>query len=1040
MKQLSIIKSSRLCMLLLSIMSIGSALLSSTEVFASKPLSKTEVLNASFAEVVITGKVTDEKDQPMPGVTLHIKGTDIGVVTNEKGKYIITAPTETSVLVVTSVGYQEQDLEINGRKTINIKLEPANTGLNAVEVVGYGTQKRISVTAAISSVPAADLQRIATPSLSNAIGGRLPGVITQQSSGEPGYDAAQVYIRGLGTWVNAAPLVLVDGVERDMNTISSEEIASFTILKDASATAVYGVRGANGVILIETKRGKVGKPTVTFRTENAELTPLRLPQYINGYQYASLMNEALANDGQRPRWTPAELQKYKDGSDPYLYPNINWTDVILKRHTHQTINNLNVSGGSQIMRYFMNIGYTLEDGIYKVDALNQYNTNAQLKRYNFRGNIDVNLSKSFTVNLDLGGIIQSRNYPGSSSGSILYALNAVPPIEYPVKNPDGTPGGAGTYIGQNPWGVATQSGYQHQDFENMQSTLNVKWDLSNLVTPGLSVNGKMAYDRNDEVFDNYNKTFEVKRYMGKDSVTGQDIYTVFRDATPLGLSVTDNSNRAIYEELDLNYQRTFGKHDVTGMILYNQRDYMDLTAGNIIGTIPFRSQGIAGRTTYGYGNRYLAEFDFGYNGSQNFPKGRKFGFFPSISAGWIISNEKFWHVRFISSLKIRGSYGKVGNDQVGGSRFLFLSSAYTNGTPYPFGLNPIWYNGMGESTTGNPNVTWETAYKTNLGLDLELLDGKVTLQANVFNEDRKNILMQRQAVPSFVGLPSSSIPYGNIGRVNNKGVDGMLEIKNGINDRNHLYYSFRGTFTYAHNTVLANDEPTPKYPYLSQNGYPIGQPFGYVAMGLFQNTEEINKGPRQTFKTNVIPGDVRYRDINGDGVIDAYDQVAIGYPRTPEIMYGFGGTIAYKGFDLSLFFTGTAHTSMFFNDITLWAFAPGFGNMNVLQEYYNNRWTTTSTNAKYPIIHAGNDPNNYQLSTLWQRNASYLRFQNAEIGYTLPPSLTKRVKINNARFFVNSTNIFTWDHIKIVSPEAAGGALGGYPLQRIINAGLQINF
>lgn len=992
------------------------------------------------AELVVKGKVVNEKGEPMPGVTLQVKGTATGVVTNDQGQFIITVPAEDAVLIVSSIGYQKQEIQVNGRETINVMLQPVNKGINEVVVVGYGTQKKVSVTGAISSVPVVDLQRTATPSLSNTIGGKLPGIVTRQSIGEPGYDAAQVFIRGQSTWVNAAPLVLVDGVERDMNTINPEEIASFTILKDASATAVYGVRGANGVILITTKRGKVGKPSITFRTESAILTPLRLPEYINGYQYAGLMNEALANDNQTPRWTSDELQRYKDGSAPYLYPSVDWTNVIMKKHTHQSINNLSVSGGNQTARYFLNVGYTLEDGIYKTDDLNKYNTNAQLKRYNFRGNIEVSLSKSFTIDLDLGGIIQSRNYPGNSSWGIFGSLVTVPPIAYPVRNPDGTPGGAGTYIGSNPWGVATQSGYEHQDFENMQGTFDFHWDLSSSVTKGLSLSGKFAYDRNDEVLDQHFKQFEVKRYTGKDTATGEDLYTVFRDATPLGFAAFDNSNRAIYEEARINYNRSFGKHDVTGMLLYNQRDYMNLTAGDNVGNIPYRQQGVAGRATYAYDDRYLAEFDFGYNGSQNFPKGKKFGFFPSVSAGWIISNESFWKINFINRLKLRASYGKVGNDQVGGSRFLFLSTAYNNGTPYPFGQNPIWYNGMGESQTGDPNVTWETSLKTNIGVDIELLDGKITLQTDLFKEDRKNILMQRQAVPGFVGLPASSVPYGNLGSVRNKGMDAMLEIKNGINDRNHIYYSFRGNFTYAHNTILANDQPTPKYPYLSQAGYPIGQSFGYVAIGIFQNQGEIDKSPRQTFKLNVIPGDIRYRDINGDGVINVYDQVAIGYPRTPEIMYGFGGTVAWKGFDLSLYFTGTAHTSMFFDGNSFWPFTSGFGNMNVLAEYYNNRWTPRNPDAKYPVVHAGNDPNNFQVSTLWLRNAAYLRFQNAEIGYTLPPGFTRKVRITNARIFVNSTNIFTWDHIKIVSPEADDGAYAGYPLQRIINAGIQINF
>ncbi|HTN37528.1 MAG TPA: TonB-dependent receptor [Arachidicoccus sp.] len=991
------------------------------------------------SELVVKGQVVNEAGKPMPGVSVQVKETGTGVVTNDEGHYIITIPTQKARLVFMSVGYQPQEISVTGRDSINVVMEPLNTGLNEVVVIGYGTQKKISVTGAVSSMSVSDIQRTATPSLSNAIGGKMPGIITRQAIGEPGYDAAQVFIRGQSTWVNAAPLVLVNGVERDMNTINPSEIASFTILKDASATAVYGVRGANGVILIKTKEGVVGKPSILFRTERASLTPLRLPKYINSFEYASLMNEALLNEGSDKRWTDEDLTKFKDGSDPYLYPDVDWTSVIMKDHTSQTINNLSVTGGNQIARYFVNVGYTMEDGLYKTDDLNSYNTNTNLKRYNFRSNVGINLSKSLTINLDLGGIIQDRNYPGNSSWSVLDALTIVPALAYPVLNPDGSPGGAGTYIGQNPWGVLTQSGYEHQDFSTLQGTFNAKWDLSSL-TKGLSVSGTFAYDRVNEAHDQHFKTFEVKRFNGKDPETGEDNYTIYRDGTPLGFGVVNVSNRSIYNEARINYETKLDKHSITGMILYNQRDYIDLTAASSILNIPYRQQGVAGRLSYDYDNRYLAEFDFGYNGSKNFPKGKKFGFFPSVSVGWILSNEKFWSVDFINSLKIRGSYGKVGNDQVGGSRFLFLSTAYQTGTTYPFGQNPIWYNGMGEQQTGDPNVTWETSMKSNLGMDLEMLEGKITLQADFFKENRKDILMQRAAVPGYVGLPGTSIPYGNIGKVENEGVDAMLEFKNKVKDRSDFYYSFKANFTYAHNTVLENDQPDPRFAYLSQQGYSIGQPFGLVAIGLFKDAEEIALSPVQTFKQNVMPGDIKYKDINGDGIIDVDDRVAIGYPRAPEMMFGFGGTVAWNGFDLSVYFTGTGNTSMFFDGTTMWAFQPGFGNMNVLSEYYDNRWTPDNKMAKYPGIHPGNDPNNYQESTLWQRDASYLRFQNAEIGYSLSDKVTEKLHISKTRFFINSTNLVTWDKIKIVSPEANEGSHAGYPQQRIINFGLQINF
>ncbi|SOD15093.1 SusC/RagA family TonB-linked outer membrane protein [Pedobacter xixiisoli] len=985
----------------------------------------------------VKGKVVDEKNLPMPGVSVKVKGSKVGTITNSNGEFSLTTKNEADSIQFNFIGYKSKTIVAVGKDFITVQLLPDDgKNLNEVAVVGYGTQKKISVTASLSTISVKELERVSTPSLTNAIAGKLPGIITRQASGEPGGDAAQLYIRGLSTFGSNGPLVLIDGVERDMNVINAQEIESFTILKDASATAIYGVRGANGVILINTRRGELGKPSVTYRSEAATLKALRLPEYINGGQYASLMNEALVNAKQSPRWSDQEIKKFYDGSDPYLYPNSNWTEAVLKENTWQTIQNLSVTGGTEIIKYYTNVGFTLQDGLYKQDDANKFNTNANIKRYNFRSNIDLNLSKSLTMNLSLGGIIQNGNYPGFGAGDIFQSLKVVSPIAFPVTNPDGSPGGAQTYIGWNPWGRSTQSGYLTQDRSTLQGTFGATWDLSSLITKGLSVRGLFSYDRVAQTNNGRAKQFEVKRYLGKDPISGQDLYSAsFREEQPLAYSYSNAADRAIYNEMQVNYSRSFGKHDVSSMLLFNQRDYVSLTASSSILNIPYRRQGLAGRTTYGFGNRYFAEINFGYNGSENFPAGKRYGFFPSFSAGWVVSNERFWKVPVISNLKFRASHGRVGNDQIN-QRFLFLSTIKTQGQSYAFGPGQEVLYGMEENAIGNENVTWETAQKSNIGMDLGLFNNQLTLQVDVFSEKRQDILLQRNTVPAVAGFFPWSIPYANLGKVNNKGIDALLEVKH--TTTGGLFYAFRSNFTFARNKVIENDEAAKRYPYLSGKGLRLGQSFAFVADGFFQSEEDIATSPLQTF-SKVRVGDVKYKDINGDGMIDSFDQIPVGNPRLPEMSFGFGGTISYKGFDASVYFTGAANTSVFLTGFSMWPFYDGLGVNNVLTEYYNNRWTPSNTNARYPAIDVGNNPNNYVNSTLWMRNGNYLRLRNAEIGYTLPKNVANRIGISNLRVFVNGVNLVTWDHIKIIDPESNDGT-GGYPLQKSLNAGLQINF
>lgn len=985
----------------------------------------------------VSGLVSDSKGNPLIGVTVSVKGTSLGVITDVDGLYSIKGITSGQILVFSYIGYQAEEILVKDQKIVNVIMKESSVVMEDIVVIGYGTQKKVSVTGSVSNVPVKSLQMTSTPSLSNAISGRIPGIITRQTSGEPGYDAANVYIRGMGTLGNRSPLILIDGIERSMDNLNVNEIESFSVLKDASATAVYGVRGANGVILINTKRGEIGKPTVVLRSEVAMLTPMRIPDYISGYEYASLMNEAYIHSGQKAYWTNEQLNLFKTGTEPYLYPNVDWMDVILKKHTMQTIHNLSVTGGAERIKYYVNVGFIMEDGIWKQDNLNSYKTNTNLKRYSFRSNVDIDITKSMSMNLGIGGIVDERHYPGNSGIGIFNSAQSTSPIAFPVKNPDGTPGGVNTYIGSNPWGMATQSGYSADRHHTIQANFGLKWDLSTIITKGLSVSGKFAYDLYYYTKASHTKQFEVKQYLGKVSETGEDIYAVLREGTSLNYYKYSDGNRAYYMEGAINYDRMFNNiHSVSAMLLANRREYVNYGAGTSILSLPYRRQGIAGRVTYDYGNRYLGEFNFGYNGSENFPKGDKYGFFPSISLGWVVTNENFWHIDWLSHLKLRASWGKVGNDQIGGDRFLYLTTIDKNAPGYNFGESERVYSGMSEEKIGIGDVSWEVSKKMNVGLDLKLFKDKLGITVDAFRERRSGIFLQRQQIPGFAGYQSNSIPYSNIGIVKNYGLDGSIEFRNTTEKK--VYYSLLGNISFARNKVIENDEPTPKYPYLSAKGQPIGQSWGLIAEGLFQSDEEIANSPKQNFAPAHI-GDIKYKDINNDKVIDDYDKVPIGHPRTPEITFGFGGTIAYRDFDMSLFFTGATRTSLFIEGKTIWPFTEGAGVFNIQREYYDNRWTETNKSGKYPAPYVNANPNNNRRSTLWMKDGTFLRLKSAEIGYNIPQSFLTKMKIKKMRLFVNGTNLLTWDKIKLMDPESDDGA-GGYPLNMQINGGLQVTF
>ncbi len=994
--------------------------------------------NNDGGKIKVSGIVKDDLGDILPGVTVTVKGTVVGTFTDAEGRYSFDVPTD-AIIVYSYVGLVTTEEPLRGRTEINITMSSDQNLMDEVVVVGYGTQKKVSVVGSISNIAPAEIKRTATTSLPNALSGRMPGIITRQTSGEPGFDAANIYIRGMATWGAKNPLVLVDGIERSIGTVNPDEVESLSVLKDASATAVYGVKGANGVILITTKRGKQGKPQVSFRTEMAILTSLSQRNYIDGYQYASLMNEGLANVGKPARWTSEELEKFRTGSDPYLYPNVDWIDEVLKPNSFQTINNLSVTGGSEIVRYYVNLGYSNQTGIYRTNPANEHNTNAGVARYNYRSNVDINLSRDLIVELGVGGIIDDRTYPGAGAAGIFDGLRDTGPIIFPKTNPDGSIAGIPTYIGSNPWGQSTETGYSDERLTTIQSTAGLTWDLSRLITKGLSVKGHFSFDYYHANKALRYKTFGIKQYLGKDE-SGEDQYNIVREAQAMGFNnATRNTNQSVYWDVSANYQRTFNKmHTVSGMLLFNRRQYDDLSAGTSLLNLPYRSQGLAMRATYDYGLKYFVEFNAGYNGSENFPKGKQMGFFPAISVGWLVSGESFWNDKVVSNLKLRFSHGEVGNDQIGGDRFLYLTKldGGSDQRAY-FGESQVLWPGIIETKIGYNDVTWETAVKTNAGFDLGLWKDRISLQTDFFHERRKGILMQRSSVPTGAGFISASSLWGNLGEAKNSGFDAQLEFKDRTSSG--FFYSLRGNITYAHNEVIENDKAKPLWDNLSEIGHSIGQPFGLVAEGFFQSEEDIDNWYDQTLLGGrPIPGDVKYKDVNGDGIIDSNDQTAIGYTRDPELVFGFGGTIEYKGFDFSVFFTGSARTSLWFEGRTFYPFEMGMGFFNVFNEVYDNRWTPeTAASAKYPVVTDGNNPQSMRRSTVWQKDASFIRLKNMEIGYTLPKKVMSKLKMKNIRVFANGTNLITWDKINnTIDPESDNW----YPIQRAINFGLSVDF
>lgn len=1004
----------------------------------------------AFAQQVeVTGIVSDTNNLPLPFANVVVKDrVGLGTMTDAKGRYKITVePFHT--LIFSFVGYTTTEVTVRENRVMNVVMKAANNNaLEQVVITATGPQKKVTVTGAITTVNPKDL-RTAGANITNALAGNVAGVIAMQRSGEPGSNQSEFWIRGISTFgANSAAMVMVDGFERPFNEINIEDIESFSVLKDASATAIYGSRGANGVILITTKKGKTGKVNIDGKVERTYTTRTRTPKFVDGNGYAALVNEAKITRNQEPVYTPNELEILRLGLDPDLYPNVNWQDEMLKSGANINRASLNINGGATIARFFVSGSYVDEGGLYKSDAsLREYKTNANLSRWNYRINLDLDVTKTTLFRIGVAGFLEKKNYPGLKD-DIWYSLVGQSPVSIPKSYSNGLVPAYGTGNKTNPWVLATQTGYREYWRNKAETNFVIDQNLD-FITKGLKLTGRLAFDANNENNINRKKWPEQYNVEKRRDRNGN---LIMHRISPESLMFQETSaagERVSVYELEMRYSRGFEKHRIEGLAKYFQREQRQTVnlGADIINGIPRRNQSVSGRLMYGYDNRYLAEFNFGYTGSENFKPGHQFGFFPAVSAAWNISEEKFVKDNFawLEFLKLRYSYGEVGNDNFGGNRFAYLSTI-GSGDGYNFGesISPNIYPGLYYQQVASEQLTWEIARKQDLGIEMNLWKNLFSITIDVFKERREKIYKQRSHLPAMVGVVSQ--PWANVGIMENQGFDAQFNVNRKIKA---IEITMRGNITYFKNRVIAFDEEANNLPYRMTQGFRLDQARGLIALGLFKDYDEIKHSPRQTFGS-YQPGDVKYKDVNGDGLINDDDIVPIGASRVPGLIYGVGMSMRWKGIDFNVHFQGAGKSSYFINGPSVYPFVEG-GWGNILSDVAEpgNRWVareisgdaaTENPAAKYPRLSYGGNANNYRASSYWLRNGAYLRLKNIELGYTLPKQITRWAHINSARFYVMGQNLMVWDHLKLWDPELASGNGMNYPLAKTISGGLTINF
>ena len=1028
--------------LILCLFCLGGAATASPDRTAAAPDTQ-----ARSSQLKVSGIIKDDAGSPLIGVTIVVKGTSSGSVSNSDGSYTITVPYAEATLMVSYIGYAPQEINVNNRTRIDITMVEDSKALEEVVVVGYNVQKKETITGSISTITTKDLKQSTTANINNALAGRMPGLLVNQfNGGEPGNDAAQLNIRGKSTYGKSDVIMIVDGIERDMDFVDADDIATFSILKDATATALYGVRGANGIILITTKRGtEMTAPQIRVKAEFGITQPVQLPELANASQWIDYYNELYRDSGSTEMpISDYARQMYLSGRDPDLYPNVDWVNTIFKDLAMTGRVHASVTGGSPKIRYYVSASYYTEGGMFNVADNDRYDAQMNFNKYSFRSNIDIDITKSTQLGLSLSTQYTTKNAPCTSTNDLYAYTMYVTPVATPTVYSNGMlaiPQESGSV---NPYNMLNNTGYRRYNTMVAQSLLSLTQDFSDIITPGLKANVKFAWDAQNATLLERAMSPVTYYATGRDE-NGELMLTA---ANPNGsnymkLATSDSSGTtAINFEGSLIYERLFAEdHRVSGMFLYSVRSKSKNRPLNYIDAYPTKNMGIAGRFTYAFRDKYFAEFNFGYNGSENFAPGKRYGFFPSYAVGYMISNEKFWEPLRdkINILKIRASYGKIGNDEIGGSRrFAYNTTMNTNAGGFLFGdLGQTSLPGYSTGEYGNPDVAWEEATKADVGIELGLFN-KIKIQADYFYEKREGIFIQRESTPSVVGTKTAQ--WVNLGRMKNQGFDMSLEFDHSFNK--DFSISARGNFTYNRNKKLYDDKPDQIWKYQNLAGFANNQQFGLIAECLFESEEDIANWPKQDFGT-VRPGDIKYRDVNGDGVVNTFDKVAIGYTLVPEINYGFGASLKWKGIDVSVFFSGVGHVTRIIQGQNLFGASSTILRMGqIFEDVAKNRWTldNQNPNAPYPRLSLNKVDNNQQLSTYWQRDMSFLRLKDAEIGYTLPESMTKKWGLSKIRFYIQGKNLVTFSDFKLWDPEVNANYGNVYPLIRTFAIGANVNF
>lgn len=1008
---------------------------------------------AQSQQKTISGKIIEKNGEPLIGAAIIIKDQPgLGTITDLDGNYTIKAG-EYDILVVKSLGFKTVELPI-AKGIFDAELEIDKSELDEFVVSGAGViQRKATLSGAISTIDVAHISA-PTANISNALVGNVAGIIGVQTSGEPGENTTEFWVRGISTFgANSQALVLVDGIERSLDELNYEDIASFSVLKDASATAIYGSRGANGVVIITTKRGSAGKININFKQEFGNNTRSRTPEYSDGLTYAQMANEAKMSRYQYPLYSEQDIEIIERNLDPDLFPNVDWQDVILKNGASNSRSTLSLSGGGSTARYYVSGGYYSEDGLYKTNNSSKYSTNVSYKRYNYRTNVDIDVTKLTLLKVGVGGFLINQSKPRYSSDDIWGSLSNLNPLTVPRMYSNGLIPTYGSGDTMNPEVQLNNTGYQTNWRNKMETNVTLEQDLK-FITPGLKLIGTFSFDTENTNAIQRSKNPELWRAERARDSEGNLVMVRVSSESLMSQSGSADGNRRYYTEAKLAYDRTLGKkenHKVTGLLMYYQQERVNtVNISDVKSSIPYRNIGLSGRATYGYKDKYLVDFNFGYTGSENFEPGERFGFFPAISGAWVISEESFVkeNLYWLDMFKVRYSYGEVGNDQLANDRFPYMSFVDRSSSMNwgEFGSNYV--QGYRITTIGSSNLTWEKAKKHNLGIDIVLLQNKISFTVDMFKDNRSDIFMQRNLMPYSTGLQDLR-PWANIGKMESKGLDGVAFYTDNIGK---VKFTLRGNFTYAVTNVINYDEADNALTYQMTKGYRLNQTRGLVALGLFENQTEIDNSPLQDFG-DYLPGDIKYKDVNGDGIINSEDVVPIGTSTTPSFVYGTGLSLNYKSFDFNLLFQGAGMVDFFVEGNSVQPFSnSSVGNVLSVLTDPNDRWisseisgsaATENPDAILPRLSYGKSSgssNNFQRSTFWLRDGRYLRLKNVEFGYTFPKSLVNKLHAQNVRVGFIGQNLFVFSPFKWWDPELSSGDGARYPLSKNYSFNLTINF